>query len=259
MKICKLKYIVLVLIAGLLGSCTATDNLPEAAENAAIENGDFVMDPNMHYLVDGLVTSDKDLIKNSIKNAWNVHFDDSKGKVVISTNPAEFEKYINANQEFKNALEENESNARIENKSVVQRVAAIPTGGPATVVAGFTDKSVIMGSHVFGSTVDYYQFVVGSDDDLSNKTLYAKTVSTATGATVNDFYFVSGANFSYVFNNTVFTEIRIHMNNESGTSTLTKTFYKGKSYTNSSQSYTAARHGNSNLGALVSFDPLSYR
>ena len=258
MKIFKLKYIVVVLIAGLLGSCTSTDNLPEAAENAAIENGDFVMDLNMHYLVDGLVTSDKDLIKNSINNAWNVHFDDSKGKVVISTNPAEFEKYKNANQEFKNALEVNESNARIENKSVVQRVAAIPTGGPATVVAGFTDQSVIIISHAYPSSFYYIQFHATSDTDLTTRAVYEMQFR-SDGTLRSDFTYQPYKYVSLIFSNSTYTDVRAVLNNESGTSTLTKTFYRNINFTGASQSYTVPRHGYSNIGYLLSLDPLSYR
>ncbi len=94
-----------VLIAGILGSCTASDNLPEADENAAKENGDFFMDSNMHYSVDGLITSDKDLIKKSFTKAWNTHYDYSKNRVVISTNSTEFEKYKTSNLEFKKHFE----------------------------------------------------------------------------------------------------------------------------------------------------------
>ena len=123
----------MVLLAGLLGSCTASDNLPEASADAAVENGEFVTNPSMHYLVNGVVTNDKDLIKKSLSNAWNTHYDYSKNKVVISTNPTEFEKYKKNDIEFALRFKEgNESNDKGTNSA---RIAA-------TYVPNYDDKLV---------------------------------------------------------------------------------------------------------------------
>ena len=265
MKIFKLTYLAFVLVAGLLGSCTATDNLPEAAVNAAIENGDFVMDPNMHYFVDGISTNDKDLIESKMKNAWNVHFDGSKNKVVISTSPAEFEKYKDSNIEFKNALAENDKaalNNSNEKKgsdiaSKSNATTSLPAGAPANVNLIYKDKSVICFKFFRQDNYVYMiQFIPTYSPDMHVPVLlHTQAFNRSTGATIKVFegtnqdityYFPYNAGYYFLMG------LKIMMNNESASNSLTKSFYTGKSYTGSSHTFTVGANANIDLGILTS-------
>ena len=250
----------MVLLAGLLGSCTASDNLPEASADAAVENGSFVIDPKVHYIINGAVTHDFDAVKMAAKAAWNVHFDDPKNRVVISTTPAEFEKYIDSNLELKNAMENNEYNSKVESAKISQRSTAIPTGGPATVVSAYEDKSVIACSYNNSSNEKvFFQFVATYREDCGYMSgVHRMTLDATTGNTISDFQ--SGQiNFRFIFQPNTLKFIRIYLNNEHGSNSLTKTFYSGLYYSGSSYTYTAAKHGNVSLGNLTSLQPYSFR
>lgn len=256
MKIFKLKHIVVVLIAGLLGSCTATDNLPEAAETAAIENGDFVMDPNMHYLVNGLVTSDKDLIKKSIKDAWNIHYDFPHNKVTISTSPIEFEKYKNSNLELKNTLAENdraakENDSKLQVVNTIQRIA-IEGATPPAYVAAFEKKSLIYfyGEKVYiasEGTVGRLGFcVVSSNSDLTNVDVRRSTIRKSDGEET-EIMASTPENVSQFTHGSTYTNRKVYFDNESSDNKLTKTFYEDKNYSGLSLTVTLGGNGRYNL------------
>ena len=250
MKIFKLKYLAVVLVAGLLGSCTATDNLPEAAVNAAIENGDFVMDPNMHYFVDGISTNDKDLIESKMKNAWNIHFDGSKNKIVISTTPAKFEKYKDSNIEFKTALAENDKIAIINEKNSratnINALNVLPPDAPVEVVTGLADKSVLVacGERTIlasdGVVNHHIRFVVATDADLTTVNVRRSTVRKSDGFEIENTVLTTDNFYQFSQQPTVggpYTGRKIRLNHE-GPATLIKTFYREINWLGSSVSYT---------------------
>lgn len=102
MKIFKLKCIAVVMMTGLLVSCTATDNLPEADKVATEASNGFVLPEKInHYIIDGKLKYDRKEIANAAQDAWNVEIDFVKNKMTISTTSKEYDKYVNANPELK--------------------------------------------------------------------------------------------------------------------------------------------------------------
>ena len=120
MKIFKLKYLMLSLVATGLVSCVKDDIIQSADKEAVTELNSFVFQEEINnYVIDGKVTYDRSEIANAAKEAWNVHFDYPHSKVVISTTPAKFEEYKNSNLEFKTALiEDDKASTHVTNKAV---------------------------------------------------------------------------------------------------------------------------------------------
>jgi hypothetical protein len=265
MKIFKLKYLAVVLVAGLLGSCTATDNLPEAAVNAAIENGDFVMDPNMHYFVDGLSTNDKDLIESKMKDAWNVHFDDSKNKVVISTTPARFEKYKDSNIEFKNALAENDKaalNSSNEEKGSDTASRTMPANAIDEInTTTMPNQNLIAITYTTAASnvVILYYISASFDSNTYTTSAHVTYYSKTTGSlvynedNVDDFHLTSLLTDPYVLS------FRARLMNDNPKITVTKTFYKNISYGGSSLSFTAKINNSVDLAGIKEFDAKSFK
>jgi hypothetical protein len=104
MKNIKLKYFALSLMMILQWSCATNEPLIDAKNT---NNSQFDIDTKMSYAVDGKVTGDLELIKNAQKKAWNVHFDYSTNKVVISTTELEYNNYLNSDKEYNARLEGN--------------------------------------------------------------------------------------------------------------------------------------------------------
>ena len=221
----------MVLLAGLLGSCTASDNLPEASVDTALENGDFVMDPNMHYLVNGVVTNDKDLIKKSLTNAWNTHFDYSKNKVVISTNSTEFEKYQSVDKDF--AVRFNEKSVNIDKSTNDARVAA-------TNVPNHNDRLVFY--YEFSGLFDLFHiFHVYPVDDTSVG--ISNVFYLTTGASTHSF---ANLVLENIFSKCTVTSsdhvLHLKNNDHLNSKTLTLYRYKNQSTGAATRSFTVAKN-----------------
>ena len=109
MKMFKLKYFVLVVIIVTQWSCAVNDDIKDS-NTAATNSKSFVFEEGIdHYIIDGQITNDRQIIVQAAKNAWNIHFDYPVNKAVISTTPDEFEKYKNSNLEFKKAFEHSDN------------------------------------------------------------------------------------------------------------------------------------------------------
>ncbi|RKS95525.1 hypothetical protein BC952_1215 [Flavobacterium limicola] len=239
MKIFKLKHIAVVLIAGLLVSCTATDTMPEVEQNATIETDGLPIENGTHYVINGSVTNDINAVKIAAKDAWNIHYDYSKNKIVISTTPSEFEKYKKIDLEFASRLNE----STIEKSSA--RVAA-------------TELIPALPSHS-GRLVFYYEYGVGTNfdqvfhfarRDVPDTSVAFESMRHVKGVQVPDgsfsFNVVLTGMFSYPTTST--NTYQIHVINHSSTS-KTFTAYAGKNYSGESKSVTVAKYSDKRLYA----------
>lgn len=239
MKIYNLKYFAL-LLATVMISCSKDDLIKEADKEAVNESNSFVFEDCINnYVIDGKITYDHKEIANAAKNAWNVHYDYPHNKVVISTTPAEFEKYKKIDTEFASRL--NETTTEKEINSRVTSDQLIP-GLP------YHDDKLVF----------YYEYNVGSDseriyhfarrnipdvDVAFNAMLQLKTNSTPQ---IDDFNIM----FMGMFNLPTATDndFQIHVINHSSTS-KTFTVYAGTNYNGSSRSVTTNKYSNKRLYA----------
>jgi hypothetical protein len=266
MKIFKLKYLVLSVVLSTLVSCSK-DTAIETADKAAIAATDaFVFDDNYNnYVIDGKLTYDHKEISTAAKGAWNVHYDGSKNKVVISTTPAEFEKYKNSNLEFKNALAENDKaalNSSNDSKgsNAANKATVIPSGGPADVNAIYGDEHLITYIWDNGDVRHLQVFIPTAKANLNfTISTHVSKFNKLTGAAIS-VGVASTTYFNSVFkSDSAYTNQDAVMQNESATQTLTKTFYQLPSYAGASTSFTAGAQANCVLTNLKLFSPQSYK
>ncbi|WP_310557075.1 hypothetical protein [Flavobacterium sp.] len=248
-----------MLIVATQWSCAVEDSVKEA-DKAAAATSNFVIEPTMNYFINGTLTYDYDAVKVAAKDAWNIHFDGSTNKVVISTTPDEFEKYIKSNGELEKALADNDraaaENEILERQNSLLRFT-VPPGAPASFIPAFADISVIGfnfrkiiagGAELSESGI----FSASSDSDISTKTIKQYSINESTGAVLID----AAQNNNYNLASILLSDVgnvygfAFYMNNESKVNTLTKTFYEGINYTGLSTTFTCAKNSNSNLTSL---------
>lgn len=261
MKIFKLKYLALTLVATTLVSCVKDDVIKEADKAAITSSNSFTFDEAYKtYIINGNISFNREEIASAAKDAWNVHYDGSKGRVVISTTPAEFEKYKNSNIEFKKQLAESDKEAMIQNRPAPLVTKAIPAGGPASVLAIFENKVVLAYTYENSTNNYFVQFVPTSDADLNATDVYRKIWNSNGSTVTSDFAQGLNHDFDAVFANYYgFTNVDGAINNVKTASTHTETFYKNDNYLGTSKSYTAPKKGWVKLTDLVFLEPSSYK
>ena len=262
MKIFKAKYVMLALVATTLISCGNDDTLKEA-DKAVAATSDFVIEPEMNYVIDGTLTYDHGDIKVAAAAAVNIHFDQPKNRVVISTTPKTFEVYKNSNQELKDRLAA--ANYKLTNDEVekVQPSAGkyIPAGPPVSINAAFEDKALIGYSYTAtGTSGDLImgKFRSTSDSDMSTVSVF-RIIHNSNGTIDTNWANITGFGFTTVYNSTsAFTNQRLMMDNESATTSLTKFFYQNINFGGTSYFYTTAANGISDLINLKNLNVKSF-
>lgn len=262
MKIFKLKYLILGIVSVASAVSCTKDDVVKDADLASIKSSnsfEFRDDIN-NYIIDGKLTYDRTEVANVAKDAWNVHYDFSKNRVVISTTPAKFEEYKNSNPEFKAALLENDKASKI---PIVE-----PTG-PAKganragdiddytnfEIGGISKNDMLIYKHRFSNynTKLVVAHAALYDDDLTNR------------ATVEwnqiDAPYVDTENIYDLFTlSTVVDKLFFLSNDRNNNTKLTKTFYKNTSYGGTSTSFTLSNATTKNVtSTLDNFNPKSYK
>lgn len=251
----------LAVIVSTLGSCTKDDTLKDADQSNTEAKGEFVIDPTMNYVINGVLTYDHNAIKNAAEKAVNIHFDQPKNKVVISTTTNAFEDYKKSNQELREGLARanyNKTNDEVEN---VQPSAAryIPAGAPSSVNSAFEDKSLIGYSYtgLSGGSLIMGKFVPTSDSDLTSTSAF-RIIHNSDG-TVNTNWGTVAFAFTAVFNSTSsFTNQRLMVNNESATNSLTKYYYANINFGGTSYFYTTGANNWQDMINLKNLNVKSY-
>jgi hypothetical protein len=250
MKIFKLKYLAIALTLATLGSCASDDALQDGEKTASESNSFEFEEGYNNYVINGKLTYDRKEIASAAKDAYNLHYDGPKNRVVISSTPAEFEKYKNSNPELKAHLLANDEAAKInasksDQASGSQAQKAFPTGAPAEYVAAFDDANmlVVRGERTFsaaeGAVIRLCYRNLAAAPDLSSIGVRRTTVRTSGGATTETMASTM-ENISAFTSGSTYSKRRILLHNNSGAS-LSRTFYSGKNYTGTiSKTITAA-------------------
>ncbi|WP_394758293.1 hypothetical protein [Flavobacterium sp.] len=223
-----------MLIIATQWSC-AVDEGVKQADKAVAATSDFVIEPNMNYFINGALTYDYDAVKVAAKDAWNTHYDYSKNKVVISTNPTEFEKYKKNDIEFARRFEEgNEGNESNDKSTNSARIAA-------TYVPNHDDNLVFYYLSDYGTGFYFFNFHVYPVNDTS---LGISNVLIGLHNQTN--YVIGSLNLENMFSTctTTSSDYVVHLknNNHLSAKTLTLYRYKNQSTAAATRSFTVAKN-----------------
>jgi hypothetical protein len=104
MKYTKLKGILLAAVVAMQWSCSVNESVTLTEEEANLFSSEIKNSDFKEVIMDGKVINDQDVIDEKIRSSHSVHYDYGNKKIVISTNEAEFQKYINSSAELRNAF-----------------------------------------------------------------------------------------------------------------------------------------------------------
>lgn len=226
-------------------SCATNEPLIDAKDTS---NSSFDIDTKMSYSINGKVTDDSELIKDAQKKAWNVHFDYSTNKVVISTTELEYKNYLNSDTEYNARLETNVVEAEKAEKNNSLRVSS------TTATAGTYDKlnypnhlMFVVAAYGTGSRVDrlsHYFFIGPWNDTAYGRSVYAVRDDN-NGALESDFFVPNGYK---MFNPQAERRAAefTYMRNTSNVS-KTMTFYENKAYSGASKSITVSKNSHTRV------------
>lgn len=156
MKNFKIKYLSFAFMLVYFASCSTSESVKDI-ESSEQDTNAFVFDKDINnYVIDGVVNNDHEAIAAAAKDAWNIHYDYSENKVVISTTPNEFEKYRNSSVETRNEFE---TSTEEEQSTPPTKIRNLPKNNQSSnQVARATTTDIDILDYEYAEHTDYLKY-----------------------------------------------------------------------------------------------------